>query len=74
MQEYAFTITRAMIKSQPEIQGLTPTQRARLTDCIGPLQVRDEYKRVYKVGNSGDWFYQVENDQQRDKRMGVRRG
>lgn len=67
MQTYAFTITRKMIKSQGRI-GLTAVQRYRLRDAIGPLQVRDEYKRVYNA----DWFYSVENDEQRDKRMGVK--
>lgn len=49
---------------------LSTTERRRLLDAIGPVRLGDKGKRVYKqIDETGDWFYQVENDEQRDRRL-----
>jgi hypothetical protein len=44
---------------------LTAIEKRKLFEAIGRTQPQDKGKRVYLVGD----IYQVENNEQRDKRM-----
>jgi hypothetical protein len=62
MNRYVFTITTEMVNNPG---GLSASQWHKLTQCMGKLQPIDIGKRVYDCGD----FYQVENNEQRDKRV-----
>lgn len=64
MRKYVLTITPEHIDN-PRSLGIE--QCRRVLECMGRLLPGDVGKQVYDMGNG---VYQVENDEQRDKRLG----
>lgn len=68
---YKFTITEDMVKYPLAYWKGKGTEYARLREAIGLVQTGDIGKRVYEVkGENGYTFFQVENNEQRDRRIG----